>query len=106
MPALAIRAGSWNKKRLVVAKIEWYPGELYSRVGFIDTNLARPANRAVAVYNQGGMTEQHIKEGKNAIVWTRLSCMKFRNNDVRLQPHALAYNLVNRMRTLALPETF
>ena len=30
-----------------------------------------------------------------------LSCQKFRNNEVRLQLHALAYNLGNFMRTLA-----
>ena len=35
---------------------------------------------------------------------TRLSCRKFRNNAVRLQLHALAYNLGNFMRTLALPK--
>ena len=44
-----------------------------------------------------------IKEGKHAIKWTRLSCQRFRNNAVRLQLHALAYNLANFMRTLALP---
>jgi hypothetical protein len=31
------------------------------------------------------------------------SCRKFRHNEVRLQLHALAYNLANFMRTLALP---
>lgn len=35
---------------------------------------------------------------------TRLSCRKFHNNEVRLQLHALVYNLANFMRTLALPE--
>ncbi len=40
----------------------------------------------------------------HAIKWTRLSCSKFRNNAVRLQLHALAYNLGNFMRTLALPD--
>jgi hypothetical protein len=45
-----------------------------------------------------------IKEGKNAIKWTRLSCCSFAANAVRLQLHALAYNLANFMRTLALPE--
>ena len=98
------QAGSWNKKRRVVAKVEWHPGELYPRVGFIVTNLSRPAERVVAFYNKRGTAEQHIKEGKNAIKWTRLSCWKFRNNAVRLQLHALAYNLVNFMRTLALPK--
>jgi len=49
--------------------------------------------------------EQYIKEGKNAIKWTRLSCRTFAANSVRLQLHALAYNLGNFMRTLAMPKT-
>jgi hypothetical protein len=102
--SFSYQAGSWNKKRRVVAKVEWHPGELYPRVGFIVTNLSRPAERVVAFYNHRGTAEQFIKEGKYAIKWTRLSCSKFRNNEVRLQLHALAYNLANFMRTLALPE--
>jgi len=102
--SFSYRAGSWDRKRRVVAKVEWHPGELYPRVGFIVTNLSRPAVRVVAFYNQRGKAEQYIKEGKNAIKWTRLSCGKFRNNEVRLQLHVLAYNLANFMRTLALPK--
>ncbi len=45
-----------------------------------------------------------IKEGKNAVKWKRLSCCSFAANAIRLQLHALAYNLANFMRTLALPE--
>ena len=45
-----------------------------------------------------------IKEGKGAIKWTRLSCRTFAANAVRLQLHALAYNLGNFLRTLATPE--
>jgi hypothetical protein len=77
----------------VVAKVEWHPGDLYPRVGFIVTNLSSSAERVVAFYNQRGTAEQWIKEGKNAIKWTRLSCRKFVHNAVRLQLHALAYNL-------------
>ena len=88
----------------MVARVEWHPGELCPRVGFIVTNLSRPAERVVAFYNHRGTAEQYIKEGKNAIKWTRLSCRKFRNNEVRLQLHALAYNMGNFMRTLALPK--
>lgn len=43
-------------------------------------------------------------EGKGAIKWTRLSCRSFAANAVRLQLHALAYNLGNFLRTLATPE--
>ncbi len=102
--SFSYRAGSWDKARRVVAKVEWHPGELFPRVGFIVTNLGRTAERVVAFYNRRGTAEQHIKEGKNAINWTRLSCHGFRNNEVRLQLHALAYNLGNFLRTLALPE--
>jgi Transposase DDE domain group 1 len=102
--SFSYQAGSWNKARRGVAKVEWHPGELYPRVGFIVTNMTRPAERVVAFYNQRGTAEQWIKEGKNAVTWTRLSCQSFKANAVRLQLHALAYNLANFLRTLALPE--
>ena len=98
------QAGSWTKSRRVVAKVEWHPGDLYPRVGFIVTNMARPAENVVAFYNKRGTCEQWIKEGKGAIRWTRLSCRSFAANAVRLQLHALAYNLGNFLRTLATPE--
>ncbi len=65
--SLSYQGQSRKKFRRVVAKIEWHPGELYPRVGFIITNLARPAERLVAFYNQRGTAEQCIKEGKGAI---------------------------------------
>jgi hypothetical protein len=65
---------------------------------------ARLCTRVTKFHNGRGTPEQWIKEGKNAINWTRLSCHSFRNNEVRLQLHALAYNLGNFLRTLALPE--
>jgi hypothetical protein len=103
------RAGSWSKPRRAVAKVEWHPGELYPRVGFIVTNMAvtnmaRRAESVVGFYNKRGTCEQYIKEGKGAIKWTRLSCRSFAANAVRLQLHALAYNLGNFLRTLATPE--
>ena len=48
------QAGSWTKPRRVITKVEWHPGELVPRVGFIVTNLSRPAERVVAFYNQRG----------------------------------------------------
>ena len=102
--SFSYQAQSWGKPRRVVAKVEWHPGELYPRVGFIVTNLARPAERVVTFYNQRGTAEQWIKEGKGAIKWTRLSCRTLAANAVRLQLHALAYNLGNFMRTLAMPK--
>jgi hypothetical protein len=56
--SFSYQAQSWKKPRRVVAKVEWHPGELYPRVGFIVTKLARPAERVVAFYNQRGTAEQ------------------------------------------------
>jgi hypothetical protein len=97
------RAASWSKPRRVVAKVEWRAGELFPRVGFIVTNLRRAPRDVVRFYNQRGTAEQWIKEGKNAVKWTRLSCHDFADNQVRLQLFALAYNLGNFLRRLALP---
>lgn len=97
------RADSWDKARRVVAKVEWHQGELFPRVGFIVTNLGGGAAGVVWFYNGRGTAEQWIKEGKNAVKWTRLSCHDFVDNQVRLQLFALAYNLGNFLRRSALP---
>ena len=97
------QAKSWDTARRVVAKVEWHQGELFPRVGFIVTNLSRSDDAVVKFYNGRGTAEQWIKEGKNAVKWTRLSCHDFSDNQVRLQLFALAYNLGNFLRRLALP---
>jgi hypothetical protein len=86
------QAGSWSRPRRVIAKVEWHPGELYPRVGFIVTNMSRPAKNVVAFYNKRGTCEQWIKEGKGAIKWTRLSCRSFAANAVRLHPEEESKN--------------
>jgi hypothetical protein len=83
------QAASWDKPRRVITKIEWPPGELFPSVGFVVTNLPIGPDWVVRFYNQRGTAEQHIKEGKYAFHWTRLSCRRFRDNEVRLQLHAL-----------------
>ena len=55
------------------------------------------------IANKRGTAEQWIKEGKQATHWTRLSCHRFRANEVRLQLSVLAYNLGNLWRRLVLP---
>jgi len=90
-------------KRIVKAKIEWYAGELFPKIGFIVTNLRWKSSNVVKFYNKRGPAEQWIKEGKYALNWTRLSCHDFVDNQVRLQLFALTYNLGNFLRRLALP---
>jgi hypothetical protein len=99
------QAQSWEHARRVVAKVEWHRGELFPRVGYIVTNLGRPTKKVVRFYNQRGTAEQWIKEGKNAIKWTRLSCHDFVDNKVRLFLFVLAYNLGNFLRQTALPRS-
>jgi hypothetical protein len=98
------QAESWNKARRVVAKVEFHAGELFPRVGFIVTNLETDSRAVVRFYNKRGTAEQWIKEGKQAVKMTRLSCHRFRSNEVRLWLSLIAYNLGNLWRRLGLPK--
>lgn len=73
-------------------------------MGFVVTNLPMDPEWVSGFYNRRGTAEQHIREGKYVIRWTRLSCRRFRDNGVRLQLHALAYNLAVFLANFALPE--
>jgi len=98
------QAASWKRARRVVAKVEHHQGELFPRVGFIVRNLSLPSRAVVRFYNKPGTAEQWIKEGKQAVKMTWLSCHRFRANEVRLQLSVLAYNLGNLWRRLVLPK--
>jgi len=97
------RAASWTTARRVVAKVEFHAGELFPRVGFIVTNTQLRNRKVVHFYNQRGKAEQWIKEGKQAVKMTRLSCHRLRGNEVRLWLSILVYNLGNLWRRLVLP---
>jgi hypothetical protein len=98
------QAASWKTARRVVAKVEHHQGELFPRVGFIVTNLGTNSRAVVRFYNKHGTAEQWIKEGKQAVKMTRLSCHRFRSNEVRLWLSVIAYNLGNLWRRLVLPK--
>ena len=87
----------------IPAKVEFHAGELFPRVGFIVTNLETDSRAVVRFYNQRGTAEQWIKEGQQAVKMTRLSCHRFRSNEVRLWLSLIAYNLGNLWRRLVLP---
>jgi hypothetical protein len=99
------QAASWETARRVVAKVEFHFGELFPRVGFIVTNLETDSRAVVRFYNKRGTAEQWIKEGKQAVKMTRLSCHRFRSNEVRLWLSLIAYNLGNLWRRLVLPRS-
>ncbi len=56
------------------------------------------------VVNKVAGAVEWIKEGKQTTQWTRLSCHRFRANEVRLQLSVLAYNRGNLWRRLGLPQ--
>lgn len=98
------QAGSWTQPRRIVAKVEHHAGELFPRVGFIVTNLRLPS-RAVVRVLQPARHRRTVDQGRQAGGhWTRLSCHRFRANEVRLQLSVLAYNLGNLWRRLVLPQ--
>jgi hypothetical protein len=94
------QAGTWTKPRRVA---EGYrQGRVASRRTLSPRRLHRdehePPGRARRCFLQ------QARDVQGAIKWTRLSCRTFAANAVRLQLHALAYNLGNFLRTLATPE--
>lgn len=97
------QAESWKEARRVVAKVELHAGELFPRVGFIVTNLETDSRAVVRFYDKPGTAEQWTKEGRQAVKMTRLSCHRFRSNEVRLWLSLIAYNLGNLWRRLVLP---
>jgi hypothetical protein len=57
------------------------------------TNLETESRAVVRFHNQRGAAVHWIKEGKQAVKTTRLSCHRFRSNQVRLWLSVMAYNL-------------
>ena len=100
------QAGSWQKPRRVVAKIEINAKGSQRR--YVVTNLtALPRVVYREVYTQrGAVPEQPIGEMKNGLRCERLSSSGFSANAFRLLVHTLTYAIVVLFReaTAAVPE--
>jgi len=96
------QAQSWSQPRRVVCKIEWHPGELFPRVGFIVSNSKLMSREIVKVYNGRGEVENRIKEGKNTLRWDKTNCHSFDANHARQKMGVLAYNLLHMIREFYL----
>jgi len=70
--SITYRAQSWNKSRRVVVKVEWHPGELCPRVGFIVTKLARSAEWIVVSTTSAARRSRGSKRARGAIKWRRV----------------------------------
>ena len=73
-------------------------GKLFHRSNFIVTNLTLPSRAVAQFYHKRGTAEKWIKEGKQTVKLPRLSCHRFRSNEVRLWLSIIAYNLGNLWR--------
>jgi hypothetical protein len=100
---LQLPGQSWTRPAAVGGQGRVAPGRALP-AGRLHRHQPDPTGRAgQQVLQRPRYGEQWIKEGKLALRWTRLSCRAFRDNAVRLQLFALAYNLANFLRSLALP---
>ena len=87
-----------------MARVERQLGELFPRAGFIVARRSIPNERVLAFCNDRGTAEQRMKDGRHALKWTRLACMRLTANRVRLQLQAAACNLAGFTRTPATPD--
>ena len=90
---LRYQAKSWSRPRRVVVKIEWHPGELFPRIGFVVTNSRLPASKVIKVYNGPAQIENRVEEGQNTLRWHKTNCQRFEANQFRLRMGVPAYNL-------------
>jgi len=86
------QAQSWTMPRRVVAKVEWHPGELYPRVGFIVTNLSRLA---------GGFHPQVVQGVPFGSAWYQLVLRA----DYRRVAAASRGELISALREAGIPVT-
>jgi hypothetical protein len=77
------QSATWTKPRRVIANVEWHPGELYPRVGFIVTKMARSAKNVITLampepikdWSLTGLKEKLIKIGAAGKVLLGLRAM-------------------------------
>lgn len=96
------QAGSWDYPRRVVCKIEKPAGQLVHMFTFIVTNMDSSPEDLIRFYCKRGTMENFIKESKNGFDFAAVSSSSKVVNANRLQVHALAYNIFNWFKRLAL----
>jgi len=96
------QAGSWSNPRRVVFKIEKPYGQMVHLYTFIVTTLEMEPYQVIRFYCGRGRMENFIKEGKSGFDFAAVSSSTKLVNANRLLVHALAYNLFNWFRRLAL----
>lgn len=96
------QAGSWDYPRRVVCKVEKPAGQLVHMFTFIVTNMDSSPEDLIRFYCKRGTMENFIKESKKGFDFVAVSSSSKVVNANRLQVHALAYNIFNWFKRLAL----
>ncbi len=96
------QAGSWLRPRRVVFKIEKPEGQMTFMYTFVVTTMESEHYKVLQFYCGRGNMENFIKEGKDGFDFSAVSSRSKVVNANRLQLHALAYNLFNWFRRIAL----
>ena len=96
------QAKSWEYPRRVVCKVEKPAEQLVHMYTFIVTNMDSEPEKIVRFYCKRGTMENYIKESKNGFDFAAVSSSSKIVNANRLQIHALAYNIFNWFKRLAL----
>ena len=96
------QASSWEYPRRVVCKVEKPVEQLIHMYTFIVTNMDSEPEKVIRFYCKRGIMENYIKESKNGFDFAAVSSSSKIVNANRLQIHALAYNIFNWFKRLAL----
>lgn len=96
------QAGSWDYPRHVVCKVEKPTDQMVHLFTFIVTNMDSSPEDVIRFYCKRGTMENFIKESKNGFDFAAVSSSSKIVNANRLQVHALAYNIFNWFKRLAL----
>jgi hypothetical protein len=96
------QAGPWPYPRRVVCKVEKPENQMVYMYTFIVTNMDSSPEYLIRFYCKRGLMENFIKESKSGFDFASVSSHTRIVNANRLQVHALAYNIFNWFRRLAL----
>ena len=96
------KAKSWPYERRVVCKVEKPENQIVYMYTFVVTNMDSAPEYLIKFYCKRGLMENFIKESKSGFDFASVSSHTRIVNANRLQVHALAYNIFNWFRRLAL----
>lgn len=100
------QANSWSQKRRICIKSTREANQLVFSHECVVTNFHEElsAKTIFQIYHKRGTMENFIKEAKNGFYFDKTDSSSFLENHARMMVSLLAYNLVNFMKTICLPE--